>query len=173
LIDIIFFFLRGCSYFPYQRSHQRRHFRNWSVYAVCCFSVVSVCLSSVVCTSPPLFHSSFSFLISLPFLSFLLSFFFSVIGYNFGPSTVNAGVSFGGFAAPASVQLNDTMVFCTSPAGDGNAVITMTKSPPWDAGVLPPVSFSYDAPNVTSIFPTNLPTTGGILSIYGSNFGPD
>lgn len=31
--------------------------------------------------------------------------------------------------------------------------------------------FSYAAPNVTLTDPTHVPTTGGVISVYGANFG--
>ncbi len=84
-----------------------------------------------------------------------------------GANLLNASsVTFGGTAATI-VSTSHTSVIVTSPAHAGGAVNVVVTTPGGSSNV---VTFTYDAPILTSIAPARGPTTGGTsVTISGAN----
>jgi MYXO-CTERM domain-containing protein len=90
----------------------------------------------------------------------------TVNGDNFGPSAATLTVTVGGVACPVSSH-TQTSATCTLPAGQGAVPVVVSVG-----GQSSPASiFTYDAPAITTVSPAVLPTTGGTLTLTGTNFG--
>ena len=87
-------------------------------------------------------------------------------GQNFG--LTGAKVWVGGQACVVTAQ-NHVHITCTLPAGTGgdHAVLVMI-----DGQTAAPLSFSYGAPVIAAIQPSEVDTTGGVILITGKGFGP-
>ena len=68
----------------------------------------------------------------------------------------------------SNVTQNDTQRVCTMIAGIASVQVIIVFSGQQSNGY----TFTYDPPNITSIFPSITPTVGGaLLTIFGKNFG--
>ena len=90
----------------------------------------------------------------------------TITGANFGPPSAVLTVTVHGAACPVSSH-DQTQITCTLPAGQGSVPVVVTVG----GQSSPAASFTYNAPTVSSVTPTVLPTTGGTLTIQGSDFG--
>ncbi|MFZ5441974.1 MAG: IPT/TIG domain-containing protein [Myxococcota bacterium] len=89
----------------------------------------------------------------------------TVVGTNFG--TTGASVTVGGAACPLTSQTH-TEARCTLPAGEGTSVpVVVTR----DGLASNAVTLSYAAPTLARLSPASLSTRGGLLSVFGANFG--
>jgi hypothetical protein len=87
-------------------------------------------------------------------------------GSNFGAS--GATVTVGGTACPVTAQ-SHTSVTCTQPAGVGTSLPVVLTVGGQASNSL---SFSYNAPTLSSLTPTSGSTAGGaLLTVNGTNFG--
>jgi hypothetical protein len=88
----------------------------------------------------------------------------TITGTSLGASP---GVVFNGVEAPI-ISASHTQVVVNSPAGDGSASVRVLSS----AATSNALTFTYEAPTVTRIFPTSGPAAGGtVITIAGTNFG--
>ena len=89
----------------------------------------------------------------------------TLTGTSFGGSSVAVTV---GDQDCAVISPSDTQVTCDLPAGTGlsnNVVIVV------DGLTSNTLNFAYAAPVVTSYEPTEVPCSGGTVTIHGANFG--
>jgi hypothetical protein len=97
-------------------------------------------------------------------------------GVNFGPNSAQTSVYFGGVVSSVkSAKYNDSYMEVALPQGQGGK----RKFTLYVAGQVynisatgtSPVPPGYQAPTITSYTPTNIPASGGDVTITGSNFG--
>src|SRR5207237_1292634 len=101
--------------------------------------------------------------------------FITIVGKNFGPSSVSFTVTVGVGTAPVGTfnHLNDTHVICQTPPGDAanQQILFSGWTTPGHEGVFT-INFIYDSPIAYSVFPQNGLTAGGsIITVLGDNFG--
>jgi hypothetical protein len=91
----------------------------------------------------------------------------TLAGTNFGAS--GSSVTLGGSDCPVTSQTQSEVV-CTVPAGEGiNKGVSILTNGQFSNSL----TFSYQAPVISTVTPANAGTAGGIpLVIGGSNFGP-
>jgi len=94
----------------------------------------------------------------------------TVSGFNFALLNPSLTASIGPFQCTTSSWMALTSVLCQQPLGGGSNLaigVTLGDSSRSNTGL----SFSFDAPVVTSDLPTNAPTTGGtVVTLSGLNF---
>ncbi|MEW5853782.1 MAG: IPT/TIG domain-containing protein [Myxococcota bacterium] len=66
----------------------------------------------------------------------------------------------------------ETSIRCTVPPGVGTDYALVVRNR-WCNEGTSPQRFSYDAPDITGIVPSTVPTTGQVITITGSSFGLD
>ncbi len=90
----------------------------------------------------------------------------TLTGSNFGPA--GAAVTVGGVSCPLTSQTH-TELLCTLPAGAGASQAVQVTVAGQASGTR---TFSYNAPLLSSLMPSNGPTAGGaVLTLTGTNFG--
>eukprot|EP00026_Physarum_polycephalum_P001653 Phypoly_transcript_01655.p1 GENE.Phypoly_transcript_01655~~Phypoly_transcript_01655.p1 ORF type:complete len:1042 (+),score=102.30 Phypoly_transcript_01655:424-3126(+) len=90
-----------------------------------------------------------------------------ISGENFGNSSSAVTVLVGSATNRCTVLEDSTLISCTVPPGAGNAAVQVKVSGQASGQNIYHI---YDVPNITSV--TNVSTSGGTISIFGTNFGP-
>jgi hypothetical protein len=149
-------------------------------------------INTIICAAPPGTGSNLSVVVrdsstqSPPFLGFTYASAPAVTSVNppQGPTsggltlTINGNnftgasiATIGGQICQGVTVVNDTSLTCTLPVGAGanREVIVGANGQFSDVRPL----FSYLPPSISSISPTAAPTSGGIITIVGQNFGPN
>jgi hypothetical protein len=86
-------------------------------------------------------------------------------GSNFGKA--RAVVTVGGAPCPILTQA-DARIVCTLPAGEGSHSAVALSVDQQQAN---PLTFHYPRPAIDAVTPAKIPTTGGVITLTGSNFG--
>jgi len=94
----------------------------------------------------------------------------TVLGANFAPRDLSVTVGVGKSVCRSTTWSSVTAILCNQPAGytsNHKLVASVSGSDGTLVGI-----FTYDAPIITSLSHTNMPsTTGASITIYGTNFG--
>ncbi len=92
-------------------------------------------------------------------------------GSNFGPADAVRSIWIGPNLCPIVGVPTHTAMNCTLPAGRGSLLpVSITISGQSFSLVS---TFTYDAPYINVLTPTNGPSAGSIITLIGRNFGPD
>lgn len=97
----------------------------------------------------------------------------TILGNNFGANSAGTGqILFSGTSCTISSWNNTAIVFTVPPGQGVDYTIYVAQGPPTDPYLSNPWPFSYAAPSVTSVTPSNGPTRGGTeITIVGTSFG--